>query len=310
MTTETHIAATGLTGLVGRHLTRITNSHIHWESFGGREDGRNVTSENDVMRWLESSSASIVLHLAAFTDVTAAWGQSGDQSEPCYQINVHGSRNIARACAATGKYLIHVSSDYVFSGDSDRAYTEQDHPDAVDWYGRTKQLAEAEVVDAGCHASIVRLSHPFGTCPAPNRKDMVWKIVSNLRRQVPMSLFGDTVITPTLIDDFAQIVTTLAYSRQRGVFHATGSTNISPFALGQQVATATGLDARVIRPSRYDEYVTSPNARPYPRHLAVDNSKTVNELGVEMRTLDEALKQLDASAFQNPHDQVAVRTSR
>ena len=101
-----------------------------------------------------------MIHLAAFTDTNAAWSQRGDKSGLCYRLNVSGTKNIIRLCQKYGQYLIYVSTDFVFSGQKDGVYTEEDTPDPIEWYGQTKRWAESGF-ESILPAAIIRLSYPF-----------------------------------------------------------------------------------------------------------------------------------------------------
>ena len=94
---------------------------------------------------------------AAFTDVDAC----EDDPERALAVNGEGAGNVAAACAEVGATLVHLSTDYVFSGRKD-GYVEADEPDPVNAYGRSKALGEARVRAAGGDWRIVRTSRLFG----------------------------------------------------------------------------------------------------------------------------------------------------
>lgn len=126
--------ATGLDGLVGSFLTLEGGSHPPIHSLGEWGQGFDITDQRCVESALDRfPDARTLLHLAAFTDTQAAHQESGDRSGMCYQVNVLGTRHLAQACAERGIHMVTVSTDYVFGGDSDFPYKEEDAPGPIDW---------------------------------------------------------------------------------------------------------------------------------------------------------------------------------
>lgn len=112
-----------------------------------------VTDAGQVQRILEREKPDLVLHAAAYTNVGAA----EQERERCWRINVEGTRNVARAVRTMGAKLIHISTDYVFSGEQGN-YREEDVPGpVVNYYSLTKLVAEEAARSAG-NVLIVRTS--------------------------------------------------------------------------------------------------------------------------------------------------------
>ena len=283
------IGATGLSGLIGSRVEELTQNYFEWHPFR-YEDGLDITNGDDVSTWISGLDGDVVFHLAAFTDLSAAWQQKGDIAEPCYRINVLGTRNIANACAKFSKYLIHVSTDAVFSGERKTPYTEEDIRNPIEWYGQTKLFAEQEVQKSGCNYCIVRFAYPFRARFEP-KKDFVRKIIDQLKSGTPFPLFTDTTFTPTWIDDIATAIAVIVDKRPTGIIHVVGSTALSPFDAGQEIARIFDLDASLVQPQKLDDYLTV-GGRPYPRFAALSNEKLTRDLGVSMRKLPKALEEM------------------
>jgi len=283
------VAATGLTGLIGSRLEELLSRDFEW--LGLRyEDGFDITSSEKVDKAISSFNGEAVLHLAAFTDLNAAWKQRGDKTGMCYQINVEGTRNIAKACQKNGKYLIHVSTDAVFGGDKQSAYTEEDKPNPIEWYGQTKLWAEEEVAKSGVKAAIVRFAYPFRAGFEP-KKDFVRKIIDQLKSGEEISMFGDTVFTPTFIDDIAVAMRAILTKKPAGIFHVVGSTQLPPLAAAEEIAKVFDLNEKLILPQKFDDYLKS-GGRPYPKFAGLSNEKLKREPGVTMRKFPEALEEM------------------
>lgn len=112
-----------------------------------------VTSFESVRNFLQQTRPDVLLHAAAYTDLVGA----ERERERCWSVNVEGTRNVARACREAGVRLVHISTDYVFSGEKGN-YHEEDMPGPVDnFYSLSKLLAE-EAARAAPRALVVRTS--------------------------------------------------------------------------------------------------------------------------------------------------------
>lgn len=264
-----YILVTGLTGLAGRALSRQPEATGRLVALGGpaRLD---ITDRGAIERALESQpGARVLLHLAAYTDTSAAHLQKDDEAGPCYRTNVLGTRHVAEACTARGIHMVHVSTDFVFAGDRDEPYTESDAPAPIDWYGRTKWLGEAEARRAGSW-TIARLGFPYG--PDGRGRDLLGKILTQLRRGAA-PLFDDQFTTPTYLGDIAAGLLKLAAIRPPNeIFHLVGSEWTTPYDFGIKVAAIFGLDASAIVRTHLRDFVPA-DGRPRHRSLRLDNAK-------------------------------------
>lgn len=263
----------GADGLIGSQLF-----HLH----GGSNalvparlaDGFDLLDRDSVFRFIEkhAGNADSFIHLAAFTDVSAAHNQNGDTSGPCYRLNVEGTDHIVAACNAYGLHLLHISTDFVFDGTGEALIDESATPCPIEWYGETKWLAEKLVKSTGNQWTILRIAFPYFQKPGV-RPDVVTQMRGKLSRGEKLFLFNDQIITPTFADDIANALVRMASVRpNEELFHIVGNDHVSPYALGQAVAKAGGYDAGGIVQTSLVEYLQK-DPRPRQQYLAVDNSK-------------------------------------
>jgi len=291
------IIATGLSGLIGSRLVELLGSKYQFINFS-LETGIDITKKELLEQaFAKHPQASVVLHLAGFTNVDAAWQQRGDKKGLCYQVNVIGTRNIAQICAQKKLYLIHISTDYVFDGKNPPSggYTEKDKPNPIEWYGQTKYLGEREVEKSGCRFVILRPAFPFKAKSAsknlePNPKlDLVRKIIHKLQNNKKVFVFHDQIITPTFIDDIALVIDRVIQRQPTGIFHMVGSSHLSPYELAVRINEVFSLNKRTIVRVSIEEFLNQSD-RPRQKNLSLSNEKLKKELGVKMKTTDEALK--------------------
>ena len=152
-----------------------------------------------------------------------------------------GAAHVALACADSGARLVHVSSDVVFRGDRDH-YTEDDEPDAVEPYGRSKVAAERAVLECAPGAAVVRPSIVLGA--SGGRLSPTERLVHDLATGAREgALFTDDVKCPVHVEDLADVLLEVVERELSGVLHAVGPDALSRHEIGLLVAARDGLDA-------------------------------------------------------------------
>lgn len=287
MSDKQNLIVTGLTGLIGSRFEELYGHKYNFTSID-LSTGIDITDAKKVDQVIKESPADNILHLAAYTDVDQAHKQQGDKKGTCYQINVTGTENIVKSAKKHGKYLIHVSTDFVFDGTKKKPYTEEDTPNPIEWYGQTKYEAE-KVVQNNLDKrsfSILRPSFPFRS-NFKAKKDIVRKIIEGLEKDKLPPMFDDHFITPTFIDDLCKVFFMFTLKRPSGIYHATGSSHVSDFELATMVKETFGLKGK-IKSSSIESYLQKAK-RPYQKSLRMSNRKLQEELGNPMLTVPSAL---------------------
>jgi len=285
------IIGTGLSGLVGSRIVELLPDHLLIDY--SLATGVSILDPAQ----LEDATSKhpdfdCFLHLAAFTDTNQAWLQNGDKTGLCYRLNVEGTQNIINLCKKYNKHLIHISTDFVFDGTKEGAYTEEDIPNPIEWYGATKYEAEKLVLSSGIPATIVRLAFPYRAVFA-DKKDLVRKIIDALKANTLNPMFADQITTPTFVDDIALGIKYFIENKPIGIFHLVGSSSQSPYEMCQKIAEVFDFDPKLVRQGSLAEYVkTLPEgSRPWQRNLAISNEK-IKALGISMKTLEEGLLEM------------------
>jgi dTDP-4-dehydrorhamnose reductase len=183
---------------------------------------------------------------------------------------------------------MHVSTDYVFDGKKNDLYTEEDVPNPIEWYGKTKFMAEQAVLASGADHVILRLAFPYQA--KPMRPDLIAKMRQAFENHTLYPLFSDHYLTPTFVDDVAAVFDYAAENQPNGTYHMTGSSSHSDFDIGQIVKRVFGYEDEV-KPGSLAEYLEK-NPRPYQKSLKIDNSKLRKDFGIKMMTLEEGLAEI------------------
>jgi dTDP-4-dehydrorhamnose reductase len=157
------------------------------------------------------------------------------------EVNADGSEHVARAAAAVGARLVHVSSDAIFDGRLDRPLREEDVPSPVTPYGATKAEAEARVALAAPDAVLVRTSLIYAGPPRePTAQERTPLAVA--RGESDMVFFTDEIRSAVQVDDLAAALLELATLEWAGPLNVAGADPVSRLELARLIVGARGLD--------------------------------------------------------------------
>lgn len=197
------------------------------------------TSEQNLLKQVESVAPSFVIHTAGLTNVE----KCEDNPELAFSINVELSRIIAKVTRILDIPMVHISTDHLFSGISSLVH--EDEPiNSINVYGRTKAQAESAVIEINPKVLIIRTNfYGWGTS---YRKSFSDQIIQSLRNHQTLHLFDDVHYTPIFVDDLIQTVHDLLDKKAKGIFHVVSDDRISKYEFGILIAEEFGLDKRLI----------------------------------------------------------------
>ncbi|MFQ5719452.1 MAG: dTDP-4-dehydrorhamnose reductase [Acidobacteriota bacterium] len=188
------------------------------------------------LRWeLERLEADLVINAAAWSDVDACESDPGR----AFAVNATGALNAARAAAACGARMVHLSTDYVFDGTKGEPYVETDDPAPLSVYGRSKMAGELAVLAEHPGALIVRTAWLFGG--DGRRPDFVDRILSAGRTSRQISVVSDQRGSPTPVRDLSEGVIALVHSRARGLVHVAGAEGVDRLGFAAAILDAAGF---------------------------------------------------------------------
>ncbi|MER7416510.1 dTDP-4-dehydrorhamnose reductase [Micromonospora peucetia] len=250
------LLVTGAGGMLGRDLVAILRSRGDLSVRATTRAELDITDPQAVRAAV--AGHDMVINAAAWTDVDGA----EVQEEAATAVNGHAVAHLAGACAATGARMIHVSTDYVFSGDATEPYAEDATTLPVNAYGRSKLAGELAVArllpDTGY---IVRTAWLYGE-HGPNFVATMLRLADQREH---LDVVDDQRGQPTWSYALAEQLVALADAALAGraapgVYHGTASGETTWYGLARAVFTLRGLDADRIRRTTSDRY-----RRPAPR---------------------------------------------
>ena len=280
------VLGTGLDGLVGSRIVELLSDKYEFENLS-IGTGLDITDRKAVLQRIKNSKAQVVLHLAAKTDVDGceldkALGEKGD----CWKINVFGTQNVVDGCLRSNKKIIYISTDFVFDGKKD-VYTEEDIPNPINWYAKTKYEGEKIVQSSKTPWIIVRIAYPYRA--NFTKLDFFRAILKRFQERQSVVAVTDHVFTPTFIDDIAFALDTLIDNNSQGMFHVVGSQSLTPYEAAVLIAKEFDLDTPQISQTTRAEFFN--NRAPRSFQLVLKNDK-ITKLGVRMRTFEDGLGEI------------------
>jgi dTDP-4-dehydrorhamnose reductase len=199
-----------------------------------------------------------VVNCAAWTAVDAA---EADE-RAALAVNGEAAGTLAHACARFGARLVHISSDYVFSGSATQPYAEDSVTGPINAYGRTKLAGEHAVLDAG-PAIIMRTAWLYGA----NGPSFVRTMVRLAGERETIDVVDDQHGQPTWTADLAdQVIMAVSSGLPDGIYHAANTGMTTWYGLAREVFTLLGADPARIRPVTSEKF---PRPAERPRYSAL-----------------------------------------
>jgi dTDP-4-dehydrorhamnose reductase len=192
-----------------------------------------------ITRALASTRPDVVINAAAYTAVDKA----ENDAAAAFALNRDGPGDLAAAAEAAGCPIIHVSTDYVFDGTKSGAYVEQDTPNPMSVYGRSKLEGEAAVASANARHVILRTAWLYGAHGHNFLKTMLRLARERPELRVVADQHGNPTYAPHLADVILAIAAKFGSGQPWGVYHATaaGETTWHGFAAAIIAAAAKPL---------------------------------------------------------------------
>jgi dTDP-4-dehydrorhamnose reductase len=285
------LLTTGLNGLVGSRFALDFADQYEFDNLDLRDAKQptDITNYDQVLTRFQASQATHVIHLAAYTDVTGAWQQTDDTKGIAYQVNVVGTENIVKAAEATKKHIIYVSTAYVFDGEKKELYMEEDAPNPIEWYGRTKWLAEEIVKKSTAPWTILRIDQPFRS-DTFEKVDTVHRIIKGIQDGTLYPQFTNHYFGPTYVNVFGKVLDFTVRTSPTGLYHASSGESWSDFEFAKLINNTLKLGGE-IKEGDLDAYLAK-SERPYQRNTAMSVEKLNNILDFKQKTVKEAIAEV------------------
>jgi len=224
---KNRIIITGANGMLGQRAVEYYFSKENVELLATSVEDKSVIdsvdyiscdikSRDKIKKVIYDYCPDFIIHTAAFTNVDL----SEKMREDAWKINVKGVEYIAEAARAIDAQIIHISTDYIFDGKKG-PYHENDLPNPIGYYGRTKLASENALKISGTLFTILRTNVLYGFA-RNSRPDFVRWVINSLTKKERIRIVKDQINNPTFIDDLVQAINKIIEFKRTGIYNIGG----------------------------------------------------------------------------------------
>jgi len=216
-------------------------------------------------------SAEIIVNCAAYTNVDGAEGEA----ELAYQVNAAAVGRLGDFAKQADKWVLHISTDFVFDGRSDGPYVETDTPNPINEYGKTKLAGERLLAETDCARCIVRVEWTYGSAGA----NFPTKLIRRAKSGQPMKVVDDQIGSPTATTEVAKTLCQLLRKKPQGLFHFASEGFVSRYEMAKFMFDKLSMGVSLL-PCKTSDFA-SPARRPLSSRFDCSKIKTLLDEPIE-----------------------------
>jgi len=288
----------GKNGQIGSEIYSLFQSkNVSIDGFNSSQ--LDITSLESILKYDDAfSKADFVINCAAYTLVDRA----EEEKEKAFLVNHTGVKNLCKICNKYSIPLVHISTDYVFSGEK-QLYSENDSTNPLSTYGLTKKLAEDEILSNLQKFFILRVSWVFGK----NGNNFVKTILKLAKEKETLNVVADQTGCPTSAQNIAEVIYKICISNNTsyGIYHYTNSGQITWYEFANRILEIAKKNTQVktteIKAISTSEYKCNAIR---PKFSVLSCKKINNTFNIEQSSwepfLEEVIKEyIQQNGYQN-----------
>jgi len=224
----------------------------------------------------------VVIHAAALANT----GLCEKHPQLAYDINVRGTDRLLRRLSNPKTLFVYISTDLVFDGQN-QPYTERSATNPVNYYGKTKLMAEQIVRRSWSNHVILRTALMYGACNTIGKGSFLQWMDNTFQKGDQLTLFSDEYRTPAYVGDVVKTIQALINKKLTArIYHIGGPERINRVAFGQKLAQLRGYDQSLINAVKMSDIET---ACPRAQDVSLDSSLLQRSLMVHLTPVEQAL---------------------
>lgn len=272
------VLVTGVNGQLGYDVVKELKKRGH-QAVGVDRKEMDLTSTEQIKECIETVNPEAIIHCAAYTAVDKA----EDEEELCRRVNTIATKEIAECAKKLDIPMIYISTDYVFDGTKDGEYTEEDTPNPINVYGKTKHEGEVYVQELLEKYYIVRISWVFGE----NGNNFIDTMLRLAKDRDEINVINDQVGSPTYTKDLALLLVDMIETDKYGIYHATNKGYCTWYEFAKEIFRIADIDIKVnkINTSEY------PTNAIRPMNSRMSKKKLKNMKFITLRSWKSALEE-------------------
>ena len=237
-----------------------------------------ITLEDRVSDFIATHIPDIVVNCAAFTNVD----KCETEREDAFSVNALGPKYLAAAANKCGARVIQISTDFVFDGNGNRPYTEEDQTNPLSEYGRTKLEGERNIQSYCDSYLIVRTSWLFGH----NGINFAAKMLELAEQHKELSIVTDETGSPTYTPDLAEALWILIKQKCEGIINVSNDGSCSRYEWAEYIFETMGFKIKM-NPIKSSDYKRPANV---PLNSTLNCQKFTTITGMQMRPWEETVE--------------------
>ncbi len=275
----------GSRGMLGQELTEIIKNSkntkaVFADIMPGKDEIKvDITDKDSLSKLVAKNQPDVIFNCSAFTDVDGA----EENEEVANLINGYGVENLAIAAEKHNATLVHISTDYVFSGDANTPYKPEDDVNPQCAYGRSKLLGEQLLQKSNCKWIIIRTAWLFG----PKGKNFINTIINLAKDRDSLKVVNDQNGCPTWAPDLAKCMFDISNTSAKGIYHFCNGPACTWFDLAKESITQAGINCD-LAPCTSDEF---PRPAKRPAWSVLDCSSTYHTIGWQPQSWQKAVSE-------------------
>ena len=274
------ILVTGANGQLGQCLQKISSQFEEFEFIFTDSETLDITNKEEVNDFFWQNAPDFCINAAAYTAVDLA----ETDIEKAFLVNADGTENLAEACAENNAQFIHVSTDYVFDGENNLAYTEEDFTNPLGVYGASKLAGDELALEVNPCSVILRTSWVYSEFG----KNFVKTMLSLFATKEELNIVADQFGQPTNANDLAEAIMKIIKSEKitPGIFNFSNLGRISWFDFAEKIAelSEAKIKLNAIETSQY------PTPAKRPKNSVLDLDRISKTYAIQLKPWEESLE--------------------
>ena len=270
------ILITGANGQLGYDFQRLFDE-LKEEYIATDRDDLDITDIEKVREFVKDKNITLIINCAAYNNVDKA----EDEPELCKKLNTYAPRDLAIVAKEIGADYITYSTDFVFDGEKKVPYTEEDIPNPLSIYGKSKYEGEKEVFKVKPDSFVVRTSWVFGIANNNFNKQVInWR-----KSKDELSIVDDQISSPTYSKDLAYYSWELIKTKKYGLYHLSNTGEASKYDQGKYVLDKIGWQGKLNRAKTKDFNLKAQRAE----YTKLDSSKLEKAIGKKIPSWENGI---------------------
>ena len=280
------ILVTGANGQLGNEIRKLSINYPGLEFIYTDVDMLDITNPDAVSMFMGAVKPAMVINCAAYTAVDKA----EDNKSEARKVNALAPQILATACDMHNSFLIHVSTDYVFDGEQNSPYTEEDEMNPRSIYGLSKMEGEENIKSVTNNYLIIRTSWLYSSFG----NNFVRSMIKLGLEKDSLDVVNDQVGSPTYARDLADCIIKIVIKTilnpvdyVPGVYNYSNSGSCSWFEFAKEIHQEYGIEGCELQPISTKEFGAK---APRPANSILDCNKIKETFGIEIPEWKDSLK--------------------